>query len=49
MERHPAPVIAAVNGDFVGVGVEYAVFADAVLAAPHARFGFPEIRQRRIR
>jgi enoyl-CoA hydratase len=49
MERHPAPVIAAVSGDFVGGGVEYALFADTVLAALHARFGFPEIRQRRIR
>lgn len=44
MERYPAPVIAAVNGDCVGGGVEYALFADVVLAAPHARFGFPEIR-----
>jgi enoyl-CoA hydratase len=44
MDRYPAPVIAAVNGDCVGGGVEYALFADAVLAAPHARFGFPEIR-----
>src|SRR5437773_234062 len=44
MERYPAPVIAAVNGDCVGGGLEYALFADAVLAAPHARFGFPEIR-----
>ncbi len=44
MERYPAPVIAAVNGDCVGGGVEYALFADAVLAVPHARFGFPEIR-----
>ena len=44
MDRYPAPVIAAVNGDCVGGGVEYALFADAVLAVPHARFGFPEIR-----
>jgi len=44
MERYPAPVIAAVNGDCVGGGVEYALFADAVLAVPHARLGFPEIR-----
>jgi enoyl-CoA hydratase len=48
MERYPAPVIA-VTGDFVGGGAEYARFADAVLAAPHARFGFPGISQRRIR
>jgi len=44
MERYPAPVIAAINGDCVGGGMEYALFADLVLAAPHARFGFPEIR-----
>jgi enoyl-CoA hydratase len=44
MERYPAPVIAAINGDCVGGGVEYALFSDAVLAAPHARFGFPEIK-----
>jgi len=44
IERYPAPVIAAVNGDCVGGGVECALFADAVLAVPHARFGFPEIR-----
>jgi len=44
MDRYPAPVIAAVNGDCVGGGLEYALFADVVLAAPHARFGFPEIR-----
>jgi len=44
MERYPAPVVAAVNGDCVGGGVEYALFADLVLASPHARFGFPEIR-----
>lgn len=44
MDRYPAPVIAAVNGDCVGGGLEYALFADVVLAVPHARFGFPEIR-----
>jgi enoyl-CoA hydratase/carnithine racemase len=44
MDRYPAPVIAAVNGDCIGGGLEYALFADVVLAVPHARFGFPEIR-----
>ncbi|WP_310962449.1 enoyl-CoA hydratase/isomerase family protein [Nocardioides terrisoli] len=43
MDRYPRPVVAAVNGYCVGGGVEYAMFADLVLAAPHARFGFPEI------
>jgi enoyl-CoA hydratase len=44
MDRYPRPVVAAVNGYCVGGGVEYAMFADVVLAAPHAQFGFPEIR-----
>ncbi|WP_459983280.1 enoyl-CoA hydratase/isomerase family protein [Nocardioides sp. AN3] len=44
MDRYPRPVVAAVNGFCVGGGVELASFADVVLAAPHARFGFPEIR-----
>jgi enoyl-CoA hydratase/carnithine racemase len=49
MERHPALVITAVNGDFVAGGAEYALSVDAVLAAHHARIGFSEIRQRHIR
>ena len=44
MDRYPRPVVAAVNGYCVGGGVEYAMFADVVLAVPHAQFGFPEIR-----
>jgi enoyl-CoA hydratase/carnithine racemase len=44
MERYPRPVVAAVNGYCVGGGVEYAMFADVVLAVPQAMFGFPEIR-----
>jgi enoyl-CoA hydratase len=48
MERHQTSGIA-VDGGCVVDGVGYAFFANALLAAPHARFGFPEIRQRRIR
>lgn len=44
MDRYPRPVVAAVNGYCVGGGLEFAMFADAVLAVPHAQFGFPEIR-----
>ena len=44
MDRYPRPVVAAVNGYCVGGGLEYAMFADAVLAVPDAQFGFPEIR-----
>lgn len=43
MDRYPRPVVAAVNGYCVGGGVEYAMFADVVIAVPHAQFGFPEI------
>lgn len=44
MDRYAGPTLAAVNGDCVGGGLELALFADVVLAVPHARFGFPEIR-----
>lgn len=43
LERFPRPLIAAVNGHCVGGGMELALFADAVLATPNAKFGFPEI------
>jgi enoyl-CoA hydratase/carnithine racemase len=38
------PIIAAVNGDCVGGGVELLLSTDVRLAAPHARFGLPEVR-----
>jgi enoyl-CoA hydratase/carnithine racemase len=37
------PIIAAVNGDCVGGGLELLLSTD-VAAAPHARFGLPEVR-----
>lgn len=43
MDQFPRPLIAAVNGHCVGGGMELALFADAVLATPRAKFGFPEI------
>ena len=38
------PVIAAVNGDCAGGGVELMLSTDIRYAAPHARFGLPEVR-----
>ncbi|HTK90708.1 MAG TPA: enoyl-CoA hydratase/isomerase family protein [Verrucomicrobiae bacterium] len=38
------PIVAAVNGDCVGGGVELLLSTDIRGAAPHARFGLPEVK-----
>ena len=38
------PIVAAVNGDCVGGGVELLLSTDIRAAVPHARFGLPEVR-----
>jgi enoyl-CoA hydratase/carnithine racemase len=38
------PIVAAVNGDCVGGGVELLLSTDIRAAAAHARFGLPEVR-----
>jgi enoyl-CoA hydratase len=38
------PIIAAVNGDCAGGGVELLLATDIRFAASHARFGLPEVR-----
>lgn len=40
----PKPIVAAVNGDCAGGGVELLLATDIRAAAPHARFGLPEVR-----
>lgn len=43
-DAFPKPIIAAVNGDCVAGGLELMLAADIRFAAPHARFGLPEVR-----
>jgi enoyl-CoA hydratase/carnithine racemase len=38
------PIVAAVNGVCLGGGIELLLAADIRIAAPHARFGLPEVK-----
>jgi enoyl-CoA hydratase/carnithine racemase len=42
--RYSKPIVAAVNGDCAGGGVELLLSTDIRLAAEHARFGLPEVK-----
>ena len=44
MRRYRKPIVAAVNGDCVAGGVELLISTDLRGAAPHARFGLPEVK-----
>lgn len=41
---YPKPIICAINGVCAGGGVELMLASDIRLAAPHARFGLPEVK-----
>jgi enoyl-CoA hydratase/carnithine racemase len=43
-DAYAKPIVAAVNGDCVGGGVELLLATDIRAAAPHARFGLPEVK-----
>jgi len=43
-QAYSKPIVAAVNGDCVGGGLELLLSTDIRGAAPHARFGLPEVR-----
>ena len=43
-DAYRKPIIAAVNGDCIGGGLELLLSTDIRAAAPHARFGLPEVR-----
>jgi enoyl-CoA hydratase len=38
------PIIAALNGDAIGLGATLALFCDVVIAAEHARIGDPHVK-----
>jgi enoyl-CoA hydratase/carnithine racemase len=43
-DAYAKPIVAAVNGDCIGGGVELLLSTDIRAAAPHARFGLPEVK-----
>ncbi|MGE0851516.1 MAG: enoyl-CoA hydratase/isomerase family protein [Hyphomicrobiaceae bacterium] len=43
-KAYTKPIVAAVNGDCAGGGVELLLSTDIRLAAEHARFGLPEVK-----
>ena len=43
-DAYTKPIVAAVNGDCVGGGVELLLSTDIRAAASHARFGLPEVK-----
>src|SRR5256885_9936306 len=44
LDESSKPIVAAVSGDCAGGGVELLLCTDVRAAAPHARFGLPEVK-----
>src|SRR3989442_9905861 len=44
VDEFSRPIVSAVNGDCAGGGVELLLCTDVRAAAPHARFGLPEVK-----
>jgi len=44
LDEFSKPIVAAVNGDCAGGGVELLLCTDVHATAPHARFGLPEVK-----
>src|SRR5262245_18420860 len=44
LRTFPVPVVARINGDCFGSGMELAACADLRVAGDHSRFGMPEVR-----
>jgi enoyl-CoA hydratase/carnithine racemase len=44
LDAFSKPIVAAVNGDCAGGGVELLLATDIRVAVPHARFGLPEVK-----
>ena len=44
LDEFSKPIVAAVNGDCAGGGVELLLATDVRAATPHARFGLPEVK-----
>src|SRR5712675_3282052 len=43
-DAYSKPIVAAVNGDCIGGGLELLLSTDIRAAVPEARFGLPEVR-----
>ena len=48
-DAYSKPIVAAVNGDCIGDGIELLLSTDIRAAVPEARFGLPEVGDLSVR